>query len=618
MIDLKERFPNTHQLCDNDLAKFMLLLRKGVYPYEYTDSWERFDETTLPTKEDFYDPLHLEDITDEDYEHAQKVWDTFNIKNLGEYHDLYVQLDTLLLSDVYENFRDLCSDIYQLDPAHFVSAPKLAWQACLKMTKVKIELLVDEDMVLMFEEGTRGSICQSMNRHTTANNKYMKEHDENKPSTFLEYYDVNNLYGWVMSKKLPVGEFKWIKHHAYFTEDFIKKHDEDSDYGYLLEVDVKVPKHLWRLYKYLPFLPQRMKVNKVKKLIVSVRDKEIYLVHISALKQALNHGLKLKKLHRAIKFRQEVWLKPYIEMNTKLRTKARNDFEKEFFKLMNNLVFGKTMENVRNHRDIKLVTTNVQRKRYVSNPNYHACKQFDEELMAIEMNKTRVLMNKPVYLGQTMLDISKTLMYEFWYDYLVPKYGDKIKLCYMDTDSFIIYLETEGFYKDVADDVNEWFDISNYDKNDEKPLPKGINKKVLGKYKSELGGRIMIKFCAPRAKTYAHLLDDYVSDDDDENTKRAKGTKKCVIKKMLTFENYEDAVLRKNTISRSQLRFKSDCHNVCTEEVNKIAISYDDDKRIQTYDGVATYPDSTSVFKVCESEMLIEREKRYANRRVLT
>ena len=178
----------------------------------------------------------------------------------------------------------------------------------------------------------------------------------------------------------------------------------------------------------------------------------------------------------------------------------------------------------------------------------------------------------------------------------------------MDTDSFIIYAETEDFYKDITDDVNKWFDTSNYDKNDNKPLPKGINKKVLGKFKSELEGRIMTKFCAPRAKTYAYLFDDYLP-KDDENTKKAKGTKKCVIKKTLIFQNYEDAVLKKRTTVRSQLRFKSDCHNVYTEEVNKIAISWDNDKRIQTYHGITTYPYGTSVFKILESRMLIEKKK---------
>ena len=173
-------------------------------------------------------------------------------------------------------------------------------------------------------------------------------------------------------------------------------------------------------------------------------------------------------------------------MNTKLRTEAKNKFEKDFFKLMNNSVFGKIMENVRKHRDIKLVTTNKRRNKLVSEPNYHTTKYFSETLLAIEMRKTKIIMSKPVYLGQVILDISKALMYEFWYDYMKLKYGEKAKLCYMDTDSFIIHIETEDFYKDISSDVNKWFDTSNYNKNDKRPLPIGINKKVIGMSKDEL------------------------------------------------------------------------------------------------------------------------------------
>ena len=198
--------------------------------------------------------------------------------------------------------------------------------------------------------------------------------------------------------------------------------------------------------KVFPFLPKRKKVEKVEKLICSIEDKEKYVIHIRALKQALNHGLKLKKVHRVIQFIQKDWLKPYIDMNTELRKKAQNEFEKNFFKLMNNSVFGKTMENVRNHRDIKLVTSDKRRKRLVSEPNYHSHKKFSEHLMAIEMKKTRVKMTKPLYLGMSILDISKILMYELWYDYINPKYGDRAKLCYTDTDSFIIYIKTEDFF----------------------------------------------------------------------------------------------------------------------------------------------------------------------------
>ena len=239
-----------------------------------------------------------------------------------------------------------------------------------------------------------------------------------------------------MSQKLPVKGFKWVKQKklSKFNEDFIKKYDEDSNTGYFLEVDVEYTKTLFNSHKGLPFLPQRKKVEKVEKLICSIEDKEKYVIHIRALKQALNHGLKLKKVHRVIQFNQKAWLKPYIYMNNNLRKEAKNEFEKDFFKLMNNSVFGKIMENVRKHRDIKLVTTEEKRIKLVSEPNYHTTKQFSENLLAIEMKKTKVKMNKPVYLGMSILDISKTLMYEFWYDYIKPKYGDRAKLCYTDTD----------------------------------------------------------------------------------------------------------------------------------------------------------------------------------------
>ena len=276
-----------------------------------------------------------------------------------------------------------------------------------------------------------------------------------------------------MSQKLPVSGFKWKKNISKFTEKFIKNYDEDSDKGYILEVHVKYPKKLHDLHSDLPFSPERMKIDKCRKLVCNLYNKKKYVVHIRSLKQALNHGLILKKVHRVIEFNQEAWLKPYIDMNTELRKKAKNDFEKDFFQLMNNAVFGKTMENVRKHRDIKLVTTDKRRNQLVTEPNYQAIKCFSENLLAIEMKKTKVKMNKPIYLGLSILEISKILMYEFWYDYMKPKYGDNVKLCYMDTDSFIMRIKTEDFYEGIANDVEKRFDISNYEVD--RPLPKGKN-----------------------------------------------------------------------------------------------------------------------------------------------
>ena len=300
-----------------------------------------------------------------------------------------------------------------------------------------------------------------------------------------------------MSQKLPVNSFKWVNDVTEINEEFIKNYDENNDKGYILEVDVKYPRKLHDLHSDLPFLPKRMKIDKCK-----------------------------------------------------------NDFEKDFFKLMNNALFGKTMENIRKHRDIKLVATDRKKNKLVSEPNYHTINYISEDLSIIEMNKTKVKMNKPVYLGLSILEISKILMYEFWYDYVKPKYGDNIKLCYMDTDSFIMNIKTEDFYNDIANDVERMFDTSNYEVN--RPLSTGKNKKVIGLMKDELGGKIITKFVTLRPKTYSYLADDCKED------KKAKGTKKCVIKRMVKFNDYKNCLLKDEVVLKLQQRFRSKGNDVST------------------------------------------------------
>ena len=355
--ELIKRFKSTYEFCNKDLNKFILLLRKGVYPYECMDNWEKFNETSLPNKESFYSNLNMKNIDDIDYRHGNNVFKIFKLKNLEEYHDLYVQSDTLLLADVFENFRNKCLEAYELDPAHFLSLSGLAWQACLKKTNIELELLTDYDMLLMVEEGIRGGICHSIHRYAKANNKYMNNYDKNKESSYIQYLDANNLYRWAMSQKLPVNKFKWIEDTSQINEDFIKNYYENSKKGYILEVDVKYPKKLHDLHSDLPFLPKTIKIDKCKKLVCDLHNKKKYVVHMKSLKQALNHGLKLKRVHRIIEFNQKAWLKSYINMNAELRKLA-----KYLFRLMNNAVFEKTMENIRKHRDIKLVTTDKKKK----------------------------------------------------------------------------------------------------------------------------------------------------------------------------------------------------------------------------------------------------------------
>ena len=367
-----------------------------MYPYEYMDSMEKFNERELPTIDKFYSKLANNGISTDDYNHAKKVCDLFKINDLGEYHDLYVRADTAQLSDVFENFRSLCLKEYDLDPTYYISTPGLAFDAMLKVTKAKIELFTDIDMVLMTEKGIRGGLTQVAKKHAITNNKYLPSSDKSKKNVFLQYLDANNLYGYAMIQKLPLDGYKWAD-VSIFTDDFVKNYNVDSDKGYLLEVDVEYPDELRVAHEDLPFLPERRvkmskqhneyefdkrtkahsKVYKTfnmnqepnKKFLATVQDKNKYVVNISTLKQALNHGLRLKKVYSVIEFNQAHWLKPYIDMNTELRKVAKNDFEKNFFKPLNNAVFGKMMENVRKRREIKLIVTEERRKKLVSEPN---------------------------------------------------------------------------------------------------------------------------------------------------------------------------------------------------------------------------------------------------------
>ena len=264
-----------------------------------------------------------------------------------------------------------------------------------------------------------------------------------------------------MSQPLPTGRFKWVD----IKPNEIHKLAKCEDKGYLLEVNVGYPRDLHDSHNDLSFMCEHMDINRVEKLVPNLRDKEGYIIHIRALDQALAHGLVLEKVHRVIEFDQSAWMKPYIDFNTQLRTKATNDFEKDFFKLMNNEVFGKTMENIRKHRNIKLVTSRESYLKTIMKPNFKSGILFGESLMGREMGKIKIVMNKPIYLSQAILDLSKTVMYEFHYDYMKPKYRNDLKLCYMDTDSLVYRIKTKDFYTDIVDDVPKRFNTSGYCNN---------------------------------------------------------------------------------------------------------------------------------------------------------
>ena len=447
--------------------KTELLTRKGVYPYDYVSSIETLTETQLPPKEEFYSKLNDEDITDADYQHALNVWNTFNCKTIRDYHDLYLKSDVLLLADVFENFRKTCLRHYNLDPAHYYTSPGLAWDASLKETGQELQLLHDYDMLMMFERGIRGGITHIAKRYAEANNKYMINYDSSKPTTYIQYLDANNLYGWAMSQPLPTHGFKWLKD---LTVDSVINLLErrKTNKGYIFEVDLEYPSKLWKSHNDYPLAPEKTLVNGVEKLIGSFKPRKNYVVHYRNIRMYLEMGMRLTAVHRGISFYQSPWMKKYIMKNTELRKTAANSFEKDYFKLMNNSVFGKTIENIRKRQNIILVDNRKKASQLSTRPNFDRATIFDCNLIAVHMKKTEVYLNKPIYAGQAILDLSKTLMFDFHYDYIRAKYEDKAEgacraeLLFTDTDSLSYLIHTDDFYKDISKDIKRKFDTSDY------------------------------------------------------------------------------------------------------------------------------------------------------------
>ena len=560
-----------------------LLKQKGFFPYEYMDKIEKLKDLKPPPQEAFFSKLSGKGINKSCYGHVLNVWKSFKMKTLKDYLKLYNISDVLLLADVFENFRDICLKNYGLDPVHYFTAPGLAWDAMLKMTNINLELLDNIDMLLMIEKGIRGGISIISNRYGKANNKYMEDFNDLELSKYLMYLDANNLYGWAMSQKLPVHSFKWLTNKEIenlYNNQIVQVWEKMPC---ILEVDLSYPEELHDLHNDYPLCPERVECDKgVKKLIPNLRDKNNYVIHYKNLMQCLRLGMKLKKIHRGIKFIESDFMKSYIDMNTNLRTQAKNNFEKDFFKLMNNSVFGKTMENIRNRVNIKLVNSEEKFKKLVAKPNYESRKIFNENLVSVHMKKTSLTMNKPVYLGMCILDLSKNLMFDFHYQYIKPKYGNKAKLLFTDTDSFLYEIQTEDFYKDISGDVRDRFDTSDYPEKHPSEIPTGINKKVLGMFKDEAAGKNIKEFVGLRSKLYSYKM------EEGKENKRCKGIKKAVVEKTIRHEDYKKCLETGKEQLRKQNIIRSYEHVLYTEEVNKVALSSADDKRYLLKDSYDT------------------------------
>ena len=574
--------------------KLHLALRKGVFPYDYIDSPARFEDRQLPPRAAFYNKLTDTEVSDEDYQHACNVWRELGVRTLGDYSDFYIKLDVTLLADVMQEFRNTCISAYGLDPFHSYTSPGLAWQAMLKDTKCSLQLLQDIDMIHMVESGVRGGLVQCMIRYVKANNKYLPDYDDSVEPSYIGYFDANNLYGWAMSMPLPWGDFKWV---APPTVEDVCQLNRTGDVGYILECDFEYPDNLHDHCHDLPLLPKTMipPNGKHPKLMTTLENKERYVAHFWIVQQALELGLRITKIHRALQFSQSCWLRQYISSNTVRRAAATSTFQKDFYKLMNNSIFGKCLENKRKHKDIKLVTTARQLEKLVQKPNFKTSIIINENLVAVCMGKTVVKMDRPLYVGMSILDISKYHMYDFHYNKMIAYYGrDNIEIIYMDTDAYQYLIRTVDMYEDLRTFPHkDEFDFSEYP-TEHPTYDGGVNKKVLGKFKDETNGLPIQESVGLMSKMYALKTVPTVTIGDDSVepgvTKKAKGVKTLYVKKKLLFEHYKKCLFEHRTYTARFNSIRSFNHRLFSITETKTCLTSSDDKRKILADGIHTLP----------------------------
>ncbi|CAG2225697.1 unnamed protein product [Mytilus edulis] len=572
----RKAFPN------DEHAK--LLLQKNEYCYDYVNCSERFEETALPSKAAFYNSLTKEAIS---------------MKN------------TLLLADVFERFRDMTLEYYKLDASHFFTSPGLAWQAALKISDVCLDLITDPLMYNMIELGTRGGVSMVTKKYSRANHQYVEDFNESDVKKHIMYLDANNLYGWAMSQPLPYGFFHFLNEDE-ISHFELQKVESDAKEGYILEVDIEYPEHLHNKHNDYPLAPEHLliedkdlskystglweKLNTVKnkdsveqvkpriktrKLIPTLKKKTNLVVHYQNLQLYTELGMKITKIHRVLGFQQNAWLKTYIEFNTNMRKQANNDFEKDFFKLM--LVFGKCMENLRARMNLRLINSASEEKlkKLVAQPSFLCCQIFNEDLVGVHNQQINLTLNKPIYAGQAILDLSKRLMYEFHYKVMKPQYGDKINLLFTDTDSLCYEILTDDVYEDMKP-IKDLFDTSNYGSfNKTKHLFSSKYKKVVGKFKDELGGVPLKEFVGLRPKMYSLLYNQTSTEGItcEKEKKVAKGISKTEIKQTLRHEMYKKCLNEETTTTNSMTCIRSKNHELFMDTVVKKGLCSFDDKR---------------------------------------
>ena len=576
-----------------------LILRKGVFPHGYMTKKEKLKETCLPDISCFYDPLSDKHISEEDYEHAKKVWKQFSCQSIQDYMSIYLICDVTLLADIFESYRDFFISKFDLDPAHYVSLPSLSYDCALKYTKCKIDYIYDEETYTFVKSAIKGGVASIVRRYAKANNPYMNDFNCNRPSSYIMYFDCNSLYSSIMTMKLPYRNFQFIDPKTISLKDILNYTDED-DYGYFVKCDLLYPENIHDQTKDLPLAPRHFTIENKHlssynqhlvenlhiqnptgtKLISDQFDKLEYICHVANLKFYLEQGMKLGTIHRVLKFKQKAIFKPYIQLCIEERAKTSSLAEKNLWKLACNSIFGKTITNLEKRAHIEFISEQNKLQNAINSPYFISADIINSQLVQVNKTYRTRRINSPYPLGATILELSKLVLYRWHYDFFVKKYGSQnIELCMTDTDSLLYLIHTEDVYNDIKNESN--FDLSNYPENHFV-----FNKRNKGKLfcmKDEVGGKLIKSFLGLRAKSY--------SIEFDNKTKKVTG--KGIPRSKLEQISHNDMM---NTLFKEKQSYvtskhiRSYKHKLYNIQQTKLALSPFDNKRHVLPGGVYTLP----------------------------
>lgn len=608
----RDNFTNYNSHFSNNSEELQtLLLQKGTFPYEYFNHPRVFKETSLPPLECFHSKLRDENISHDDYQKAQNVWRVAECKTFQDYHDLYLIVDVMLLADVFENFRTLCLTEDGLDPVNYVSLPGYCMDSAFIYSGTKwdgdslhfpfcVDLFdsTQADMYTFIEDSIRGGVSMTPGRYSKANHKYLTNYDSSIDSKYIFYLDANNLYGYAMNQPLPFCDYKWIKPDNVDLMSITR----DSPLGFIFEVDGYFPQDVHDFLSDFPPAPVKQIVTedmlsplsvemnerynnthdqRTDKLLCTLEPRSHYKCYYATLQLYCNLGFVVTKVHRVLSFRQSTWLSAYINFNTTQRTKATNEFQKDFYKLKNNANYGKMIQNNRKFRSVRVINPNEDKLKW--SPRLLDRRIINENFVLGQFYTGTVDLSSPVAIGSVILDHSKYLMYNFYYQVMKQQYRDSLRLLFTDTDSLCMEITHMDPMLDLKNKgvLDEWFDLAAYPKNDSYyglNYQDSKNKKVIGKFKDEMvddgKGVYITEVVALRSKMYSCLKSDGL------NKSTAKGV--CTAaKRKLVHDKYVSCVKQSPDFTIEKIpmvSFRSKDDVIHTISTDKITLSPCDSK----------------------------------------